>query len=96
VSVTDPNQDLRISALAREIETVLAERYGELLSASTITKVLAFPSVDAFRQARHRGKLPIPVFQIEMRRGYFALTKDVALWLAKQRAGVLATTEAAM
>lgn len=34
-----------------------------------------------------RSRVPISVFGIEHRRGKFALVKDLAIWLARQRFG---------
>lgn len=46
---------------------------------------LGYPSMNAFRQALVRKTVPIPVFTLPKRKGKFALVKDVARWLAKQR-----------
>ncbi|AXQ98283.1 hypothetical protein [Pseudoalteromonas piscicida] len=50
-----------------------------------MTTTLGYGSGEAFRQAVSRKTVPIPVFSIDKRKGKFALTKDVARWLAKQR-----------
>ena len=59
---------------------------GEALRAA-----LGFPTTGAMRRALARGALPVPVFQMEGRRGRFALTKDVAGWIARQMAAERAT-----
>jgi hypothetical protein len=71
--------------LRKEMETTLMERYGPLLGGENLSQALGFPSYDAFRQSDLRKQLVIPVFKIDHRRGRFALTRDVALWLATQR-----------
>ena len=62
----------------------LEQKYGQLISSGNIVRELGFSSCAAFRQALYRKKIGFNVFKIENRRGNFAFTKDVALWLAKQ------------
>ena len=74
-----------INILARSLEIDMLNQYGFMLSGNALRKALGFSSMDALRQAIARGKLPIPVFTLENRRGKYALAKDVANWLAEQR-----------
>lgn len=76
------------SSFADLLERDLLARYGSpLLGGDDLRSVLGYPSVEALRQAICRGTVPVPVFAVEHRRGKFALTKDVAAWLAKLRQG---------
>lgn len=77
--------DARSEDYAQSLESDLTDRYGPLLSSSALTRVLGYASADAFRQALARKTVPVPVFRMPNRRGHFALTRDVAPWLAKQR-----------
>ena len=70
--------------LAKQIENDLIERFGIVLGAKILAKTLGYASIDALRQSIVRKTNPIPVFKLPNRRGYFALTKDVAEWLAAQ------------
>jgi len=72
-------------SLAAVLERELSSQYGPMMSGESLRIALGYPSQEAFRQAFVRKKTPIPVFSIEHRRGKFALTKDVATWLASQR-----------
>lgn len=72
--------------LAQEIEHGLHERHGPMLGGAALYRALGFPTAAAMRQAVSRGRVPVPLFDIEGRRGRFALTLDVALWLARCRA----------
>lgn len=74
--------------LAELLEEELIEKYGHLLSGEALRKTLAYPSMGALQQAIARGLLPVPVFSIEKRKGKFALSKDVAKWLASKRFGL--------
>ncbi len=79
---------MTMSFLADLLERDLLARYGApLLGGDDLRSALGYPSVEALRQAIARGTVPVPVFAVEHRRGKFALTKDVAAWLAKLRQG---------
>lgn len=73
------------SLLHIQLEQDLLDKYGPMMSGDNLRIALGYPSKDAFRQALVRKTLPIAVFSIEKRRGKFALTKDVATWIAEQR-----------
>jgi len=71
--------------LAKRLLEHLTLVYGPLLASRDLWKVLGYPSPAAYRQARSRQRVPVSEFEIEGRRGRFALTQDVAIWLAQQR-----------
>ena len=77
--------ELISDTLARELNDELVCRYGPLISPADLTKVLGYPSANAFCQAVVRGTVPIPLLRIPNRRGRFALARDVAVWLSEQR-----------
>ena len=74
-----------IDQLQSTLEKDLLNLYGPLLSSEVLQKVLGYSSRDAFRQAINRQVLDIPLFDIAHRKGKFALAKDVAVFIAKQR-----------
>jgi hypothetical protein len=79
---------MTIPSLAELLEHDLLTRYhAPLLGGDDLRSALGYPSVEALRQAISRGTVPVPVFSVEHRRGKFALTKDVAAWLAALRQG---------
>lgn len=67
-----------------QIISDLAVAHGALLDASSTAKALGFKSPDALRQARRDGRLPISMFRIPGRRGWFAATQAVIEWLDGQ------------
>lgn len=69
----------------RQLLLDLEAQHGPLLSGPPLYRALGLPSAAAFRQAASRGQLPVPIFTIPNRRGRFALTRDVAAWLAGLR-----------
>ncbi|PIQ40064.1 MAG: hypothetical protein COW58_08095 [Thalassolituus sp. CG17_big_fil_post_rev_8_21_14_2_50_53_8] len=73
------------SDLVERIESSLMQEYGPILSNETLSKCLGYPSLNAFRKALSRNILPVKVFAIPNRSGKFALTREVAIWLASQR-----------
>jgi len=77
-------------SLTKEIEDALLRIYGPMLSGDSLRTALGYPSMEAFRQALSRDSVPVPVFSIKQRRGKFALVRDVAKWLAKQRTDAVA------
>jgi hypothetical protein len=60
---------------------MLVKSHGFILPAGVTAKTLGFSSTDALRFARVAGRLPIQMFLVEGRRGWFASTEDVAKWL---------------
>lgn len=71
--------------LAKELENALIERHGLMVSSRSLWKILGYLSSEAWRKAIQRKTIPIPIFQIPDRHGYFALSCEVAAWVAKQR-----------
>jgi len=69
--------------MATSFRASLEARYGPIVDAKTICKLLYFPNVTALKHARARGKLGFRVVQLEARRGVFARTEDVAAYLER-------------
>ena len=76
------------SVLVKKIEHKLVERYGLMVGGKDLWQALGYRSGDAFRQAICRNTIPIPIFPIKTRRGKFALSMDIAKWLAQQRLSI--------
>ena len=79
------NDALMHFLLADSIRQALLRKYGVLLFGDALYEVLGFASVNGFRKAKSNGALPVQVFQLDKRRGNYALTEDVALWLSTRR-----------
>lgn len=82
-----------LDELTSELEAVLTERYGLMLPSRVLWKLLGYPSTDAWRKAIQRKTIPVPIFKIPERSGYFALSRDVAVWIAKARMSGEESTE---
>ncbi|NHQ80300.1 hypothetical protein HA051_01700 [Chromobacterium vaccinii] len=81
----------KTDALTSQLERDLNDRYGPMISGDDLRKVLGFTTMEAMRQALVRRQISLPVFTPENRRGKFALSHDVALWLVSQRQAVVET-----
>lgn len=78
-------QTQALDTLAKEIERELYCHIGPLLFGNQLYAALGFNSHDAFRQALSRKTVPVEIFTLPNRRGRFALSRDVARWLAAER-----------
>ncbi|WP_217807044.1 hypothetical protein [Andreprevotia lacus] len=78
--------------MSAELERALIDRHGPMLPSRVLWKVLGYSSAAAWRQSIRRQTVPVPIFKLEGRSGYFALSRDVAQWMAQQR---MTATEAA-
>lgn len=70
--------------MAKDRVSVRAELYlpnAALLSSTATARVMGFESTSALSRARLEGRLPITMFQVPGRRGWFAATSDVKSWL---------------
>lgn len=53
-----------------------------ILTASETARLMGFRSVKALANCRSAGRLPIEMFRVPGRRGWFAATQDVRTWLS--------------
>lgn len=66
--------------------------YGPIMDAKDLCKVLRYPTVAALNTARMRGLLPFSPITLGHRRGFFALTKEIAELLERADVERNATT----
>lgn len=75
----------------KSLDEQLLDRYGPTLGGKELYSALGFRSYGAFHRSKQLGDLGINVFMLPGRRGWFALTTEVAAWLAEQaRSGTAA------
>lgn len=89
----DDEKRIEIEELEKQLEKDLLTTHGPMLFGDALLKALGYGSGDAFRHAVSRNTVPVPIFTIAKRRGKFALTKDVAHWLASQRVSQVCNLE---
>ena len=75
---------MTLSPLEQRLLQSLIADWGYVVGSAGLRQALGFPSQAALRQAIARGDVPVPVFTIEGRKGWFALAHDLAAWLASR------------
>lgn len=68
---------------ARPLAALLMREYGMVLSPARTARLLGYKSTGSLARARLRGRLPVRMFTIPGRRGWFANTTEVAAWLTQ-------------
>ncbi len=81
---TDCEENLECE-LQQQLEDDLFKLHGPIMTGESLYKALGYISSAAFRQALVRNTVAVPIFRLEHRRGKFALSKDVAHFLAERR-----------
>lgn len=79
------HEPIEIETLASELEVALRDRYGLMVGSTALWRELGYSSYEAFRKAKQRGRIEVPLFDVPNRRGSFALSSEVANWIARQR-----------
>lgn len=72
--------------LKGELLTMLVARHGPLLGGTPLRQALGYSSAESLRKAVSRGHVAVRLFTLPKRRGVYALTTDVAKWLAEASA----------
>lgn len=62
-------EPLEIQFLSFELELDLKQRYGLMVGGSALWRELGYTSYDAFRKAKQRGTIEVPLFEVPNRRG---------------------------
>ena len=65
-----------------QLSKEMVSAHGEVIGGSALQQCLGFRSARSFQRALHAGNLQVQTFLLPGRRGRFARTRDVALWLA--------------
>lgn len=65
----------------------LLDEWGYVMNATGLRKALGFRSSNVLRTAISENRVPFKTFKIAGRRGPYALTADVAKWLASLSVG---------
>ena len=52
-----------------------------VLSGAETARIMGFPTTEALYKARQAGRLPIDLFRLPGRRGWFAATPTIREWL---------------
>lgn len=69
------------SSLTAQIDLDLYLPRTPVLSGPDTARIMGFPTTEALYKARQAGRLPIELFRLPGRRGWFAATPAVKAWL---------------
>lgn len=72
-------------SLYEKLRKEFTDRYGPMIGGADLRRVLGYKSPDGFRLAIIRNQLGVATFVVPHRKGHFALSDDVAKWLAELR-----------
>lgn len=72
------------SQYRQEVLNALVQQHGHMIGMRHLHKVMGFPSYDALKQCLLRKQLNLNLFYVEGRKGRYAMSVDVADWLATQ------------
>lgn len=79
------SQPSNVLLLQQQMRESMLRLHGPLLGGDALIAALGHRTAASLRQARRRGQVDVPLFMVPNRRGWFALTQDVADWLADIR-----------
>jgi len=83
--MSERSADGLLKKLTNDLFHELLTLHGPMMTGLPLYRALGYHTSDSFRQAIYKQTIPIAVFSIPKRRGKFAITKDVATWIALQR-----------
>jgi hypothetical protein len=65
----------------------LLTQFGPTIGGNDLYGALGFKTYSAFHRGHQRGEIKVNIFKLPGRRGWFALTNDLAAWLFSQAEG---------
>jgi hypothetical protein len=71
--------------LLTAIRGSLEQAHGPLLKGEALARALGYKNLAALRQAKKRNQVGVALFELPHRKGWHALTVEVADWLAMCR-----------
>lgn len=69
-----------------DVGACLLALHGELMDGQALAALFKFGSDRSFRRNASQGRLPVSVFRVPGRRGWFARTREVGQWLSSSPA----------
>lgn len=70
----------------KSLEEHMFEKYGPIIGGKDLYSSLGFKTYSSFHRFKQLGEIGINVFILPGRRGWFAMTTDVATWLMARAA----------
>lgn len=72
---------------AEKFANQLLLQFGPVIGGNDLYGALGFKTYSAFHRGQQRGEITVNIFKLPGRRGWFALTNDLAAWLVSQAEG---------
>ena len=69
---------------AEKLAKQLLTQFGPTIGGNDLYGALGFKTYSAFHRGQQRGEIKVGIFKLPGRRGWFALTTDLAAWLSSQ------------
>lgn len=69
---------------SKDLADQLLGRFGPTIGGQDLYAALGFKTYAAFHRSKQRGEMGVNVFNLPGRRGWYALTGEVAAWLSQQ------------
>ena len=66
-----------------DFSSVLFDKYGPLIGGSDLVKILGYRTSSAFKKSVRESRVGIQIFDITGRKGKFAYSAEVAIWLSQ-------------
>lgn len=70
-----------MTSRSHQLNDAMLRQYGPLIGGADLRKALGFRTAATFQRAVREKTLNVPVFDVPGRRGKFALTVDIAIWI---------------
>lgn len=67
-----------------DLKSRMFEKYGPTITGDDLYQMLGFETYEAFHRARKLNQFSIKLFKLENRRGWYALTEELAEWIYDQ------------
>ena len=64
-----------------DLKDRLFKLYGPMIGGAELRKILGYKAANTFNRAKRMNLISVHIFNLPMRRGSFALTSDIAVWL---------------
>ncbi len=76
-----------VPAASNSLSDQLIRLYGPTLGGRDLYAALGYKTYAAFHRSKQRDEVGVNLFTLPGRRGWFALTTDIAEWLQAQAGG---------
>lgn len=73
-----------INQTIEDLKSRMFEKYGPTITGDDLYQMVGFETYEAFHRAKKLNQFSLKVFKLENRRGWYALTEELAEWIYNQ------------